>query len=151
MTITTLILKPPIDLNALPDHPALKFYTKYGKDFQEHFHTCDSEKYYNANCLMYAVDRSKMHGAGMMWNFFGTLYADFPHVSREWISMIIVSDDEVGTHDIHAEILTTVYPHGRHHRGILIPQSFVYVLGKAVSIDRAVVFVACCAYDTIAG
>lgn len=136
MTISTLVLKAPVDLNSLPDHPALDFYAKYGKDFQEHFHTCDPEKYYNANCLMYAVDRAKMHGASTMWNFFGTLYADFPHVSREWISMIIVSDDEAGRHTIHAEMLTTVYPQGKEHRGIVIPQSFVYVLGKAVSVNR---------------
>lgn len=135
MTISTLVLSPPISTASLPDHPALKFYTTYAKDFQQNFHTCDPQKYYNANCKMYGVDRSEIQGASKMWEFFGSLYSAFPYVNREFLSMIVVSDDEAGTHDIHAEIITTVHPKGKDQPGWPIPQSFVYVLGKAVSVD----------------
>jgi hypothetical protein len=133
MTTKTLVLNAPISVASLPDHPALNFYTIYGKDFTENFRTLDPEKYYNANCKMYVVDGSEMQGAGNMWKFFGSLYADFPHVSREYLTMILVSDDEAGTHRIHAEIITTVYPKGKDHAGVPVPQAFVYTLGKAVS------------------
>ena len=78
MTVNSIVLNAPISLSSLPDHPALNFYTTYGKDFNEKFHTCDPEKFYNGNCKMYAVDRSEMQGASVMWKFFGSLYADFP-------------------------------------------------------------------------
>ena len=68
-----------------------------------------------------------------MWKFFGTLYADFPRVRREFLTMIVVSDDVAGTHCIHAEIITTVYPKGEEEKGVEVPQSFAYTLGKAVS------------------
>ena len=134
MTINTIVLNAPISLASLPNHPALNFYTTYGKDFNQNFHTCDPEKYYNASCMMYAVDRSEMQGASAMWKFFGSLYADFPHVSREFLTMIVVSDDEAGTHRIHAEIITTLYPKGKVYAGVAVPQAFVYTLGKAVSL-----------------
>lgn len=69
-----------------------------------------------------------------MWKFFGTLYSDFPHVSREFLTMILVSDSEAGTHCIHAEIITSLYPKGDSQDGVPVPQSFVYTLGKAVSV-----------------
>lgn len=51
-------------------------------------------------------------------------------ISRDLKSLIIVSDDEKGTHEIHAEFLTKLPVEGGE--GVVeLPQSFVYVLGEA--------------------
>ena len=109
MTITTLALTAPIPASAWSDHPALISYGKYGVDFSENHTTCEPEKYYNADCKMYRTDRSMLEGAGHLWSFLGSLYEPFPLVTRDILTMLVVSDDEVGTHRIHAEMVTTLY------------------------------------------
>lgn len=133
MTITTIALTAPIPPSVWSDHPALIFYGKYGKDFSDNHTTCDPEKYYNAACKMYRTDRSILQGATNMWTFFGSLYNAFPRVTRDILTLLVVSDDEAGTHCIHAEMVTTLYPRGGNGAGVAVPQSFVYKIGKAVS------------------
>ena len=65
-----------------------------------------------------------------MWTFFKSLYGMIAKVTREIITMIVVSDDEAGTHRIHVELVTTLYP-AEGRQPVPVPQTFVYVLGKA--------------------
>ena len=153
MTITTLALTAPIPTSAWSDHPALIFYAKYGVEFGENHDTCEPEKYYNTACMMYHTDRSTLQGAGKLWSFFGSLYESFPRVTRDILTLLVVSDDEAGTHRIHAEVqnqhqpytmlaciltwnqmVTTLYTKGGSGSGVAVPQTFVYTLGKAVSL-----------------
>lgn len=53
-----------------------------------------------------------------------------PKLDRDLISMIIVSDDERGTHAIHTVWLTRLPAYGGK-RTVELPQAFVHTLGKA--------------------
>lgn len=131
MTISTIALSAPINPSAWPDHPALRFYATYGKQFSEHFGTTQAQDFYAASCKMHAVDQSVLEGGEVLWKYFASLYSAFPRVTRDFLTLIVVSDDEAGTHTIHIEIITTLYLDAQGERKVNVPQAFVYVLGKA--------------------
>lgn len=130
MTTTSLAFTNPIPSSAWSSHPALEFYAKYTKDVKENFRTLDPEKYYNARCKMYLTDHSLVEGSDNLWKFVSDLYSKFPKVTRDLITLIVVSDYENETHRLHLEIITSLHA-AEDAQPTKIPQSFVYTLGKA--------------------
>jgi len=132
MTISTLTFTKPIPPSIYSsDHPALRFYAIYGQAFSSAFSSTPPEDFYAADCIMYAVDGSTLSGGQTMWDFFGTLYQPFAKVTRDMLSLIVVSDDEAGTHAIHIELVTTLWLDEMGERKVDVPQAFKYVLGRA--------------------
>jgi hypothetical protein len=77
------------------------------------------------------VDGTTTEGGEASWKLFGTFYTPFPKVTREFRSLIVVSDEEAGTHSIHIEITTSLYIDESGQERVDVPQSFTYEVGKA--------------------
>ncbi|KAF2161139.1 hypothetical protein M409DRAFT_28469 [Zasmidium cellare ATCC 36951] len=107
MPLTSIPIPLPLNPFPLPSHPALDFYTLYGQKFPktpEQWKTTNWEDFYSKD------------------------YGPFPTITREMLSLNIVSDSEKGTHEIHAEFLTKL----PSSKGVVeLPQAFVYTLGEA--------------------
>ncbi|KAK3669887.1 hypothetical protein LTR78_010268 [Recurvomyces mirabilis] len=133
MVISTLYFSAPTSAEAwATDHPAMKFYSKYVQDFGKRFDTTQPDRYYADDCRVTMPDNSIIdmsQGSRGLWQFFGReLYGMFPKVERDLLSLIIVTDDQKGTHDIHMQTITSL------HTGkgkVDVPQSFTYTLGEA--------------------
>ncbi|KAK3664875.1 hypothetical protein LTR22_004181 [Elasticomyces elasticus] len=123
MSVTSLAFQGPLPPSFwVHEHPALHFYRTYLKDFGENYSTAQPEAYY-------AKDYGSVIDGGI-WEYVGReLYGGFQKVSREMLSLIVVSNDEAGTHDIHINLVTSL--HKSEHNKVDLPQAFTYTLGKA--------------------
>ncbi|TKA30109.1 hypothetical protein B0A50_02828 [Salinomyces thailandicus] len=130
MPLSTLALTSPNDATTWPDHPALQFYATYGQDFTQAFQSTSPERYYAADCQMHAVDNSILKGGEVLWQYFGQLYPMFPKVTRNFLSIVIVSDNS-GTHEMHNEMITTLYLDAQGNEKVEVPQAFTYTIGQA--------------------
>ena len=116
----------------MTDQPAMKFYSKYANDFGKNFNTTEADRYYADDCKVTMPDNSVIdmnQGSRGLWQFFGRgLYGMFPRVERNILSLIVVSDDQKGTHDIYMQTITSLHT---GEETVDVPQSFTYTLGKA--------------------
>ncbi|KAK5109608.1 hypothetical protein LTR62_006845 [Meristemomyces frigidus] len=134
MTISTLCFSAPIPAQAWThDHPVMKFYAQYTEDFSQNFATTQPDRYYADDCKVTMPDNTTMdmsNGSKGLWQFFGReLYGMFSQVERDMLSLVVVSDDERGMHDIHMQTITSL--HVGVGEKVDVPQSFTYTLGKA--------------------
>ncbi|KAK5674906.1 hypothetical protein LTS10_012318 [Elasticomyces elasticus] len=128
MSVTSLAFQGPLPPSFwVHEHPALHFYRTYLKDFGENYSTAQPEAYYAKDCSMVMPDGSVINGG--IWEYVGReLYGGFQKVSREMLSLIVVSNDKTGTHDVHINLVTSL--HMSEHNKVDLPQAFTYTLGK---------------------
>ncbi|TKA82691.1 hypothetical protein B0A55_01497 [Friedmanniomyces simplex] len=128
MSLTSLAFSAPLPPSIWThDHPALRFYAAYLQDFSQHYDTADPEAYYAPDCKMIMPDGSIVKGG--IWEYVGReLYGAFLKVTREMLSLIVVSDEEAGTHDIHIQLVTSL---NTGDSRVDLPQAFTYTVGKA--------------------
>ncbi|KAI5367402.1 Putative NTF2-like domain superfamily protein [Septoria linicola] len=145
MPQSALVVPLPLSPSTLPNHPALQFYSTYGQNFPQtdsQRDTQEFEAFYSADCKTILPNYKIIEGGQASWNFFRKLYAKFPKVEREILSLVVVSSDDGDgggnkKHSIHAELMTKLYLEGQagekdgRSEVVHVPQSFVYVLGKA--------------------
>ncbi|KAF2216272.1 hypothetical protein CERZMDRAFT_93567 [Cercospora zeae-maydis SCOH1-5] len=154
MPLTALAIPLPITPTIINSHPALQFYAIYGQNFPTTASQWQQqppnywEAFYAADCKTFLVDGTVLTTGEASWEYFRTLYSRFPKVERELKSGIVVSssdqdeDDEVGgggkyKNSIHVELTTKLFPSVADEGdddvvvAVELPQSFVYVLGKA--------------------
>lgn len=133
MPLKALAIPLPITPEVIQSHPALQFYAIYGRKFpttDSQWQTQDFEEFYSADCKTILPNNKVLSTGQTGWDFFRRLYSTFPKVERELRSGIVVSDEEVeGKYEIHVEFITKLFT---AEKGVVeLPQSFVYVLGKA--------------------
>lgn len=124
----------PLDPDFIKDHTVLQFYEAYGKSFpktQEEWETVPFENWYSTSCKTILVDNTIIPTGQESWNYFRNLYARFPKVEREVLSFIVVGDDEKQEWKLHAEFRTKLFVGKGGEREVVVPQSFVYTVGRA--------------------
>ena len=90
-------------------HPALIFMANYQQDYRQNFHTLNPEKYYNKKCKIHYVDGTIGEGSQTLWDFADHLYGRFPKVTRDLLSLVVVSDDAADTHRVQIELMTHLH------------------------------------------
>ncbi|PPJ57227.1 hypothetical protein CBER1_02782 [Cercospora berteroae] len=144
MPLKALAIPLPITPEVVQSHPALQFYAIYGRKFpttDSQWQTQDFEEFYSSDCKTLLPNNKILSTGEAGWEHFRRLYSTFPKVERELRSGIVVySDDEdkgkwKGKYEIHVEFITKLYTTADDEKdggGVVeLPQSFVYVLGKA--------------------
>lgn len=90
----------------------------------------DFTRFYSSKAINYAADGGINRGANAIWNDYQFLWGHFAKLTRELRTIIFVSDDEKGTHVVHAEVVTVC--HLKNGKGTVgVPTSFVYTIAKA--------------------
>ncbi len=130
MVLHTLALESPIPPFDSIGHPVMRWYAKYSVAFRDSFDAIDPQAFYNARCKMHLPDRSITEGTATLWPFFKSIYGPFEKVTREMLTLTLVSNDEKETHNLHIELITTLHP-GKGRPPVPLAQAFCYVIGKA--------------------
>lgn len=134
MSVTTTVVKGPLNLANPPSvfstNPVLSWYMKYAVDFSIAKTTTPPTKYYASSATLVNTDRSIIHGAKEIWDYYIDLYGQFERCAHDVISIVILSDETSGKHTVIIE--TTNNLHLKGGRGIVpLPQAFVYEIGKS--------------------
>jgi hypothetical protein len=87
-------------------------------------------RFYSSKAINYSADGSVIKGAKAVWEDYLFLWASFAKLTRELRTIIFVSDEENGTHVVHAEAVTVCHLKGGKGT-VAVPTSFVYTLAKA--------------------
>jgi hypothetical protein len=123
----------PLTPEAIDSHAVIRFYAAYSQAFPKTpsaWETVPYDDWYAEDCQTILVDGSVISGGKASWEFFRKLYASFPKVEREVLSFFVEADDEEQVYRLHARFNTKLFAdEGR--RVVVVPQSFVYTLGKA--------------------
>lgn len=103
---------------------------KYAVDFSIAKTTTPPTKYYASSATLVNTDRSIIHGAKEIWDYYIDLYGQFERCAHDVISIVVLSDETSGKHTVIIE--TTNNLHLKGGRGIVpLPQAFVYEIGKS--------------------
>ncbi|MCJ1461146.1 hypothetical protein MMC28_011528 [Mycoblastus sanguinarius] len=132
MSPTILALTAPVDLSALPSNPALKWYMHYVAVFDADIHTAAKQptRFYSSQTVNYSANGTVIRGAQAVWDDYLFLWGSFHKLTRELRTIIFVSDEDKGTHVVHAEAVTVCHLKGGKG-AVGVPTSFVYTLDKA--------------------
>ena len=87
-------------------------------------------QFYSSKAINYSADRSVIEGAKAISGDYLLLWGSFRKLTRELRTIIFVSDEENGTHVVHAEAVTVCHLKGGQGT-VAVPTSFVYTLAKA--------------------
>ena len=136
MSPTVLAIKAPVELSSLPPNPALKWYMHYVSVFDADIHAAAKQptQFYFSKAINYSADGSVIEGAKAIWEDYLFLWGSFTKLTRELRTIIFVSDEEKGTHPVHAEAVTVCHLMGGKGT-VAVPTSFVYTLAKAEEGD----------------
>ncbi len=136
MSPTVLSITAPVELSSLPPNPALKWYIHYVSVFDADIHAAAKQptQFYSSKAINYSADGSVIEGAKAIWEDYLFLWGSFTKLTRELRTIIFVSDEENGTHVVHAEAVTVCHLKGGKGT-VAVPTSFVYTLGKAEEGD----------------
>jgi hypothetical protein len=132
MSPTILALTAPVELSSLPSNPALKWYMHYVNVFDADIHAAAKQptQFYSSKTVNYSANGSVIKGAEAVWEDYLFLWGSFAKLTRELRTIIFVSDEEKGTHVVHAEAVTVCHLKGGKGT-VSVPTSFVYTLAKA--------------------
>ena len=136
MSPTVLAIKAPVELSSLPPNPALKWYMHYVSVFDTDIHAAAKQptQFYSSKAINYSADGSVIEGAKAIWEDYLFLWGSFTKLTRELRTITFVSDEENGTHTVHAEAVTVCHLKGGKGT-VAVPTSFVYTLAKAEEGD----------------
>lgn len=132
MSPTVLALTAPVELSSLPSNPALEWYMLYVNVFDADIHAAAKQptRFYSSKAINYSANGSIIKGAKAVWEDYLFLWGSFAKLTRELRTIIFVSDEEKGTHVVHAEAVTVCHLKGGNG-SVAVPTSFVYTLAKA--------------------
>lgn len=133
MSQTALAFDSPIPSSAWTAHPVLEFLANYQQVYNFDFTAIRSERFYSKHCLMHLPDASQITGYKDMWDFFNLVYGGYGKVTRDLLSLILVPDGDIErTGKVYIQVHTRLfYDASDESKSILVPQSFVYTVGKA--------------------
>ena len=108
MSPAVLAIKAPVELSSLPPNPALKWYTHYVSVFDTDIHAAAKQptQFYSSKAINYSADGSVIEGPKAIWKDYLFLWGNFTKLTRELRTITFVSDEENGTHTVHAEAVT---------------------------------------------
>ena len=132
MSPTVIAIKAPVELSSLLPNPALKWYMHYVSVFDANIHAAAKQptQFYSSKAISYSANGSVIKGAKAIWEDYLFLWGSFTKLTRELRTFVFVSDEEKGTHTVHAEAVTVC--HLTVGKGtVTVPTSFVYTLAKA--------------------
>ena len=132
MSPIALAITAPADLSYLPSNAALKWHMHYVSVFDADIHAAAKQptQFYSSKAINYSADGSVIECAKAVWNDDLTLWGSFAKLTRELRTIISVTEEEKGTHTVHAEAVTVRQLKG--DRGtVAVPTSFVYTLARA--------------------
>ena len=132
MSPTVLAITAPVELSSLPSNAALKWYMHYVSVFDADIHAAAKQptRFYSSKAINYSADSSVIEGAKAVWEDYVFLWGSFAKLTRELRTFIFVSDEEKGTHAVHAEAVTVCHLRGGRST-VAVPTSFVYTLAMA--------------------
>ena len=87
-------------------------------------------RFYSSEAINYSANGSIIKGAYAVWEEYLLPWGSFAKLTRELRTIIFSSDEENGTHVVHAEAVTICHLTGGKGT-IAVPTSFVYTLAKA--------------------
>lgn len=131
MSPTVLAITAPVELSSLPSNAALKWYMHYFSVFDADIHAAAKQptQFHFSKAINYSADGSVIGGAKAVWEDYLFLWGSFAKLKRELRTIIFVTDEEKGTHTVHAEAMIVCHPKGG--KGTLaVPTSFVYTLAR---------------------
>ncbi|KGO52878.1 hypothetical protein PEX1_022740 [Penicillium expansum] len=134
MTVTTTVVKGPLNLGNLPSvfstNPILSWYAKYAVDFSIAKTTTPPTKYYASTATLVNTDASTISGAKEIWDYYIGIYGQFERCEHDLISITVLSDETTGKHTLIVE--TTNNLHLKGGKGIVpLAQAFVYEIAKS--------------------
>ena len=87
-------------------------------------------RFYSSKAINYSANGSIIKGADAIWEDYLFLWGHFAKLTRELRTISFVTDEEKGTHVVHAEAVTVCHLKGG--KGTVgVPTAFVYTLSKA--------------------
>jgi hypothetical protein len=136
MTVESIALVAPVDFASLSSHEnnALRFYGTYVKAWADMatLRQTSPSRFYSDDHVAIMPDSTIISGNADLWSFMMSQYGQFFKTERECESLILLSDSDKQTHEIHVRFQMKIYVKaGDENPAAVVPQYFVYTLGKA--------------------
>lgn len=134
MPLETIAFKAPIQFQTVAQHgnPYLNFFISYATIWQNESKllTIAPTSLYAESCVFIKPDNSMIVGVDQIWPLLKTQYGQFAKTAREPLSLIMVSDPDTSKHELHLNIVLSLY-RTLDAEPVKLLQSFVYEIGEA--------------------